>query len=275
MAVNKNDQNLEDFFAKHPVFILAEFAAWYGFRHAVGARTVETILFYHTRRGRLVRVRRGFYAVVPAGSRAASLPVDPFLLAAKMTDDAVLAYHTALEFHGKAHTVTQEFLYLTKRAARPFTFRGQRFQGLSIPPALRVKKAEHFGVVTADRMGLDVRVTSLERTMVDVLDRPQFGGGWEEIWRSLESVEFFDLDAVIEYTLLLGNATTVAKVGFFLEQHKGALMVEDKHLERLRAHRPREPHYLSRRDRKAGKLVSGWNLIVPSEVLERRWQEIL
>jgi len=29
-------------------------------------------------------------------------PSIPFLLAAKMTGDAVLAYHTALEFYGKA-----------------------------------------------------------------------------------------------------------------------------------------------------------------------------
>lgn len=67
-------------------------------------------------------------------------------------------------------------------------------------------------------MGVRLRVSNLERTMVDVSDRPQFGGGWEEIWRSLEGVEFFNLDAVIDYALLLENATAIAKVGFFPEQ---------------------------------------------------------
>ncbi|MDZ7837948.1 MAG: hypothetical protein U5N58_08345 [Actinomycetota bacterium] len=28
-------------------------------------------------------------------------------------------------------------------------------------------------------------------------------GTWEEIWRSLESIEFFDLDQVLAYVLLL------------------------------------------------------------------------
>jgi len=263
-----------DFFATHPVFTLAEFAVWYGSRRAGGQRGVEALLSYHTKSGRLVRVRRGLYAVVPLGVPPAGLPVDPYLLAGKMTDDAVLAYHTALGFHGKAHSVAHQFFYLTKRAARPFAFQGQRFSGLSIPASLRARKAEHFGVVTADRLGLDLRVTAMERTMVDLLDRPQFGGGWEEIWRSLESVEFLDLDAVTEYALLLGNATTIAKVGFFLEQHGSALMVEDRHLDRLRAHRPREPHYLSRRDRRSGRLAPGWNLVVPPAVIEQRWQEI-
>lgn len=79
---------------------------------------------------------------------------------------------------------------------------------------------------------------------------------------------------VIKYTLLLENATTAAKVGFFLEQHKEALMVEVSHLESLRAYRPRKPHYLMRGQR-GGRLVSEWNLVVPLEVLDRSWQEVV
>ena len=126
-----------------------------------------------------------------------------------------------------------------------------------------------------DRSGMEVRVTSLERTMVDVLNRPYLSGGWEEIWRSLESVEFFDLDMVVEYTLLLENATTAAKVGFFLEQHRELLMVDEKHLKSLHVLRPRQPHYLDRDKRRSGRLVSGWNLVIPIEVLERSWEEVL
>ncbi len=126
-----------------------------------------------------------------------------------------------------------------------------------------------------DRSGMEVRVTSLERTLVDLLNRPDLSGGWEEIWRSLESVEFFDLDKVVEYALLLGNATTAAKIGFFLEQHREPLMVEEKHLESLHGLRPRQPHYLDRDKRKSGRLVSGWNLVVPREVFERTWAEVL
>jgi predicted transcriptional regulator of viral defense system len=118
-----------------------------------------------------------------------------------------------------------------------------------------------------------VRVTSLERTLVELLDRPDLGGGWEEIWRSLESVEFFDLDRVVEYALALRNATTAAKVGFYLETHRKALMVTDDHLKRLREHKPKEPHYLDRATRQSGRLAGAWNLVVPVEVLDRSWEE--
>ncbi|MCX5868285.1 MAG: hypothetical protein NT009_12580 [Proteobacteria bacterium] len=108
---------------------------------------------------------------------------------------------------------------------------------------------------------------------MDVLDAPRHGGGWEEIWRSLESVEFFDLDAVIEYARKLGSAVACARIGFFLEQHRERLMVEDAHLNRLREFAPRGPRYLDS-SRRPGKLVPGWNLVVPDQVLNRLWEEV-
>ena len=265
----------EEFFRKHPVFTGEEMADYLASRGEVGSRTKEALLAYYKKTGRVVSVRRGLYAVVPPAANPASFPVDPFLVAAKLTKDAVLSYHTALEFHGHAYSVHEHFVYTASRPLSPFTFRSHVFRGTRFPESLRRAGQENFGVATMDRSGMEVRVTSLERTLVDVLNRPDISGGWEEIWRSLESVEFFDLDQVVEYALLLANATTAAKVGFFLEQHRELLMVEEEHLKSLHCLRPRQPHYLDRNKRKSGRLVSGWNLVVPREVLERTWTEVL
>lgn len=116
-------------------------------------------------------------------------------------------------------------------------------------------------------------MTTLERTLVDVLDAPEKGGGWEEVWRSLELVEFFDLDAVLLHVRRLRSAATAGRVGFFLEQHRQALMIEDRYFEVLRKLAPKAPRYMSTA-RESGKLVSGWNLVVPDRVLNRRWAEI-
>jgi predicted transcriptional regulator of viral defense system len=265
--------NLQEFFNKKPVFTHEELAAFFHSKESRSMRTKEALLGYHTRKGRLLHLKRGLYAVVPSGADLKTFSVDPFLLAAKMTPDAVLAYHTALEFYGKAHSVHETFYYLTNTFPRPLTYRGYRFRGVRFPKKLCDEK-RLFGVNLEERSGVSVRVTSLERTLVDVLDRPDLSGGWEEIWRSLESVEFFDLDQAVEYALLLKNSTTAAKVGFFLEQHRDALMVNDSHLDSLRSLRPRKPHYMMRTSRKPGRLVANWNLVVPVEILNRSWQEV-
>lgn len=263
------------FFQNHPVFTIDEFAQHQSVRGGGGPRAREALLAYYKKTGRIVRVRRGLYAVVPTGATPDSYPVDPFLVASKLTEDAVLAYHTALEFHGRAYSVQEDFTYLASRPLRPFRFRFNLFRGVRFPKALSRVGKENFGVSTAEQVSMKVRVTSLERTLVDLLDRPDLSGGWEEIWRSLGSIEFFDLDKVVEYALLLRNATTAAKVGFFLDQHREPLMVEDRHLTPLYSLRPRQPHYLDRTRRESGRLVSKWNLVIPTEVLDRAWGDVL
>lgn len=265
----------DEFFRKHPVFTGVELDSHLSALGDVSPRARESLLKYHRKVGHVVLIRRGLYAVIPPGASPESYPIDPFLVAAKLTRDAVLSYHTALEIHGNAYSTREQITYSAAQPVSPVTFRSRIYRGVKFPKSLCRTGKENKFVVSLDRSGLDVSVTSLERTLVDVLDRPILSGSWEEIWRSLESIAFFDLDKVIEYALLLGNATTIAKVGFFLEQHRESLMVEAAHLASLREHRPKRPHYLESSKRESGKLVAGWNLMLPVELIERTWGEVL
>ena len=263
---------LRELLNQKPVLTRAEVTAFLQNERPRKARTHESLIAYYVRTERLVRIRRGLYAVVPPGADPATFHVDPHLVAAQSAPDATLGYHTALEFHGKAHAPFHEFYFLSATQRRPFSFRSNRFRPIVYPKALRERRKVHDATKSVCRDGVQVRVCTLERTLVDVLDRPDLAGGWEELWHSVTSIEFFDLDVVVSYALLLGNATTVAKVGFFLEQHRERLMVGDSHLGRLRKHCPRQPHYLDRDDR-TGRLLSQWNLIVPEVVLDSSWSE--
>ncbi len=259
------------YFLAHPVFTHDEFLAG---RMALGgsSKTVNALLHKHLKSGSLLRVKRGLYASVPGGANPSECSPDPFLVSSKLRPDAVVAYHTALAFHGKAHSTWRRYQYLTADRPRTVTFRGLEFVGVQAPLSVRPLPDFGGGVVVRPHAGGEVRVATLERCLVDVLHSPEQGGGWEELWRSLEMVEFYDLTAVVEYTLRLGSALTAARVGFFLDQHRAAWMVEERHLAPLLKRAPAQPRYLDSR-RVPGKLVPRWNLIVPADVLERRWEE--
>lgn len=264
-----------DFFARNPVFTRAQFAATRPSGDAGSSRSVDALLAYHVRAGHLLRIRRGLYAVVPAGFSPHNAPVDGYIVASKLAEDAVIGYHTALQLHGFAYSSSERFLYLTQHATRTLTFRSLEFRSVLVPRRLRDAGGAGVGVTRVDRAGIDVRATTLERTMVDVLDRLDLGGGWEEAWRSLEAVGFFAIPEIIDYALMLGNGTTIAKVGFFLEQHRSELLVDDVHLEALREKAPRQPHYVEGSRDAPNVLLSGWNIIVPASVAERSWQDVL
>jgi predicted transcriptional regulator of viral defense system len=266
---------LDAFFARHPVFTSDEVRAYLEEIGTGNPNTLRNLLAYHSAQGRIARVRRGVYVVVPPGVEAGSVAVDPFLVASRLAPDATIAYHSALELAGVAYTLYSTVWFLTSSHTRPVEFGGQSYRGVSYPKSLVEKRAEQFAVRTVDRSGLAVRVTSLERTLVDVLDRPDLAGGWEEAWRSLESIEYLDLDIVTEYCRFLGNATTAAKVGLFLELHREPLMVSDTVLVELESLRPAGPHYVFDARGRESRFTSRWNLQVPASLLGRGWEEPL
>ncbi len=263
-----------DFFVHNPVFRFEEFREAHQAGGHRSPQTTASVLKQHVAAGNLLNVRRGLYARVPDGATAATFRVDPYLLASRLSEDAVIAYHSALQLLGRSHSQSQRLTYLSRRRAKPFVFQDTEFVSVLVPASLRTLPDLGGGVRDEHRQGLTLRVTGYERTMVDVLDVPEHGGGWEEIWRSLEAIEFVDLDFVVAYALRLKSALTVARVGFYLEQHKDELLVEARHLEALRARAPAQPRYFERRHRKGGKLLPRWNLIVPEQVLARAWAEI-
>jgi predicted transcriptional regulator of viral defense system len=266
--------NPTDFFARHPVFRFEEFRAAHQSGGTRSPETTGSVLKQHVAAGNLINVRRGLYARVPETATAATFRVDPYLVASRLAADAVIAYHSALQLLGKAHSQSQRLLYLSVHRAKPFTFQDTEFVPVLVPVALRKLPDLGGGLREERRLGLTVKVTGYERTLVDVLDAPAYGGGWEEIWRSLEAIEFVDLDVVVAYALRLGSALTIARVGFFLEQHQDELLVEERHLDALQRRSPAQPRYFERQHRKGGQLLSRWNLIVPEQVRTRSWQEV-
>ena len=262
--------NMKTFCASTPVFTRQELEESLKTDNSSNRNTSNSRLAHHVRAGHVIQIRRGLYAGVPVGADPESFTPDPWLTASKLAEDAVIAFHSAFQFHGRAYTVWNEYLFVSKRRMRAFMFRGCLFRNVSPQKALVGQGKELFGVEKVDRFGQDILVASLERSLVDMLHRPDLSGGWEEIWRSAESVEYYDIQQVVDYALLLQNSTTAAKVGFFLEQHNERLQVDDSDLNKLKETRSSQPHYMDRG--RSGKMVTNWNLIVPEEILTRSWE---
>lgn len=258
------------FFARHPVFTTDEFAAA---NQNTKRESKHSLLAYNRRSGRLINIRRGLHAVVPDGMTAEFFMVNPYLVAAKATADAVIAYHSALSFHGYAYSQFNMITYLTtQKETKRFDFQGSEYVGVTQPRALLRRRKVDFGVEEADQMGMTVRVTSLERTLVDCFDRLDLAGGIEEVWRSLQLVPQLRVPEICEYARLLGSAITVAKVGLFLQANRKHFRVKEEQLALLRKRKPANKCYMVPGER-GGKLVSEWNLVVPQYVLGRDWEE--
>lgn len=265
--------DLLSFFDQYPVFAHDEFINFVVSKGTTNPHTQRELLAYHLKKGRILRIRRGYFGSLPISSWGSSnYPIDPFLIAGRVTKDAVLAYHTALDFYGVSYSVYHQFFFMSEQKIRPFSYQAN-FICLPFPKTLCEQHQTHIEIETVNRQGLDIKITSMERTLVDVLDRPNYAGGWEEIWRSIIHFPILKLDKIIEYAFILNNATTIAKLGFFLEQHKEQFHIDEHTLNTLQEKIPNSIHYLERSKRQSGKLMKRWNLVVPQSIIERIWEE--
>jgi len=254
------------FLESHGVFTRDEFMARVD--PTVSERTRYNNLRNATKRGQAQRIARGLY-VSNIGVFRDAVPA-PLLVAAKAAPDAVLAYHSALEAHGVAHTPARTVTFLSSRQVTPFTARGYRFR--RVPD--RAARAGAPGLLTTQvRVGnVLVPVTSRERTLVDCLHRLDLAGGLEELLRSLGSFTTVSSADVCAYVRALGSPTLAARAGWIMSLMTDDWRPDPEPLLQMRGALGRGTYWLQRRRADARyEFVAAWRLYVPAGLPFRDW----
>ena len=242
-----------EFFQKKGVFRREEFIA----EHVSAGRrssTSTSLLKYHVAQGTLVNLRRGLYCLTRGNP-------DPWTVASKVTEDAVLAYDGAASFlhlMPLGHSMT----VLSSQRLSDFTDNDLVYTRVA---AVNPRSEEQ--VLKVLRGHNELYVTTRERTLVDLLDRPELGRSISDIVAAFRNAGPLNLDGLVKRARTLGSHTTAARLGFFLEhlgpQFKPVLPA----LERLR---PTVPLYFNRAERKGQHaLLSRWNLVAPLDLVLR------
>ena len=254
------------FFSANPVFRRAEYAAAVGRQHQ--DKVVTAMLTQHLQAGNIRRIARGVFASVPRHADAETWSVDRFLAASRLRHGGTIAYHSALELQGYAYTEGHDVQVIAQ--GEPGMFEAFGFACRFVRPPRGFTPPD--GVIAVDRLGQEVRVTTIERTIADLFDRYDLAGGAEELFNSLDLVVRVDAVALVRYVRSLGKATAAGALGFWLEREQKRLGVPDAALEDLRTLMPGQPRYALGARPGEGKTARGWNVILPVDILERRFE---
>jgi predicted transcriptional regulator of viral defense system len=258
------NREIQKFFRSNAVFRYEEFKAYCEKELGITKEsTIKGQLAYSTRRGYLENLRRHLYI-----SHESYHSPSPLVVAAKLCNDGVIAYHSALDFWGVSYSVYYSLYVLTNNPAKDFHWKNFTFKTIRFPTKLKDQTMLVEQKVCADQY---VRVTSQERTLVDCLDKVALAGGWEELIESVDGIQYFRIDKCVEYALALGRRRTVTKLGYYLEANSDRLMVDEQHLKALENHVPKYPADLS--GSKKGKYLKRWNIILPGSIVDRGWED--
>jgi predicted transcriptional regulator of viral defense system len=241
-----------EYFERFPVFTFE------GFREAHAATgadvgTTSSLLAYHLAQQHLSRLRRGLFAVTGA-------ECDPFVLASLLTADGVIAYDGALAFHELAK-FDDSISILSHARMRPWVFDDLGFRTVAPPNTLKKSQALVSQVEQHLHGNHELRVTSVERTLVDALDRLDLVAQPWSVVIAFRAARRLDAAALVDHALSLDHAITAARLGSVLE----ALSLGTRaQLQRLEDASPDSPTYFDASTRlEQNAFGPRWNLVVP------------
>ena len=222
------------------------------------------MLDHHLRAGNICRVARGVYASVPSHVAANKWRADPFLVASRLRDDAIIAYHAALNLHGYTYSITERMQAMSR--GEPGIVQGRDIWCQFVRPPRTFTPSD--SIVTFNRYGLELQCTTLERTIVDVVDRYRLAGGADEIFNSLDLIAKVDFSALLNHVRTFGKAVVAGVIGYWLDRYQDELSVPADVLAVLGSMKPSQPRYAMGTKPGDGKLAKNWNVYLPFEIVE-------
>lgn len=116
----------------------------------------------------IAQVRRDLYVATDLATKSSA--ASKYEIGSQINASSYLSYHAALEYHGLAHQVFYEIQVSSRERFNNFTYDGIRYVYLS--------SKSDAGVVIPSTDTL-IRVTDLERTVLDCIHRIDQSGGWK------------------------------------------------------------------------------------------------
>lgn len=168
-------------------------------------------------KGLLMLVKRGVYAVVPLEAEPNRFEPDPVLsVHAALGDEYAFSHFTALQLHGAEHHA-HKTVHVSRPGARPRRLRVGR-----VPVHVHdAPEADWASATTTMKRGrTDVRVTTPERTLIDLVGLPPKEQDYSELVEALRGLEpKLSSRDLVEQALRWANNTTKARLGHLLSHH--------------------------------------------------------
>ncbi len=209
------------------------------------------------KKGLISPIKRNLYVFNDIESMA---PIaDRFKIGSSIKNGAYISYHSALEFHGIAHQVVFEVTVSSPTRFNTFEFNGIKYQFV-------LSKIEPGVEIFSTNRG--VRVTNLERTVIDCIDDMGRAGGIEELLECIRVITYLDEEKLMEYLKAYDTQVLYQKVGFILEHFNRGLQVSDRFFEFCLGQIQKSKRYLTEPGDDNLIYNSKWRLYVPKGLFE-------
>lgn len=215
--------------------------------------SAKWIIWEYQKKGLIERVKRDLYVVIsletlqPIASR--------YQIASNISKDATVSFHSAFEFYGYANQVFYDVYVISNHRFRDFEYENVFYRRMES----RVQK----GITEVN----GIRVTSLERTVIDCIHEIEKAGGLEELLRCINLVPTLDESALLACLNEYQIGFLYQKTGYILSVFADQLRISESFFNICKEKLPKGKSYLLKD--KQNLIWNGeWNLYVPENLLQ-------
>lgn len=220
-----------------------------------GEGAANSLIFSYKKKGLIESVRRDLFVTISLETKQPIL--NRYAIASHVSDGAYITHHSAFEYYGFANQVYYEVYVSSNTHFRTFEYDGVIYQ--HVPAVLDV------GV--EDRKD-GVRVTEIERTVIDSVNDFQKIGGLEELLRCIEMIPSLDAGKLSGYLAAYHKGFLYQKAGYILENYRKPLKLPDSFFAECQSRLPKSKRYFYQGlQREPHILDENWRLFVPKDLM--------
>ena len=213
--------------------------------------TAGTLLKNYLKKGYIQQVRRNLYVAINLADRQPA--VSKYRIAGRVTQSAYVSHHSAFEYYGCANQVSYQIEVSSETPFTTFVFDDLTYMFV----ASRIKD----GVVTRHD---GVRVTDIERTVIDGIHDFEKIAGLEEMLRCIELIPSLREDKLLTYLAAYGKQVLYQKSGYILQHFKSAFNLSEEFFTECAANIGKSTRYLTGSGE--GSYNSEWRLVAPVDL---------
>lgn len=198
------------------------------------------------------QVKRDLYVAISLETKQ---PVaNRYVIASRISKDAIVSYHSAFEFYGYSNQVFYNMQVTSETRFRNFEYDGVMYQRFA--PRIGGDAIEINGT----------RVTTLERTVVDSINLFEKTGGLEELLRCIALIPALDESTLTAILEEYHSGFLYQKTGYILSAFAHDLGLSERFFLMCQSHLPKGKSYLSNENQDF-VFHKEWNLYAPRNLM--------
>lgn len=238
--------------AKYPVFTIGVVEQLTG-----NSKTAYSLLDRLMKKGLIIKVRKNIYSAI--NPVTGQIVATRYQIACAITDTAYISHHSAFEYYGLANQVFYELYVSSESKFNAFEYDHVTYKYV----ASRMQD----GIVEAKNT-TSVRITNLERTVIDSIRDYNKIGGFEELLNCLEGIHYLDETMLLKYLSIYNTQGLYQRVGYLLQHYQKEMQLSNDFISCCKGKIGKSRRYLLSEANQKNIYNSEWKLMIPEGLFE-------